>query len=84
VDFWQQANLVRDRETLSKFLLAASRNFKEHPEGWENGDMSSFLEAMSGWIADCDEVFRRSGDPIPSDESWATIAKVVAAARVYE
>jgi hypothetical protein len=84
VDFWQEANSVNDREALSNFLLSAARDFTDNPEGWENADISALLEAMSAWVSDCDEVFRRSGKPLPSGETWATVAKLVAAARVYE
>lgn len=84
MDYWVKANSVRDQETLSEFLLAASRDFSENPEGWENRDISSFLEAMSAWVAECEGAFRRSGTPLPSTDSWATVAKAVAAARIYE
>jgi hypothetical protein len=84
VDFWREARDVRGKEALADFLSAAARDLQEHPEGWENGDLVSFLEAMSAWVSDCDGFFRRAGQSLPSDESWATVAKVIAAARVYE
>lgn len=84
MDFWEDANKVAGKESLSAFLLAASRDFSERPEDWENQDLASFLEAMSAWVSDCDGLFARLGEPVPSDESWAVVAKVVAAARVYE
>lgn len=84
VDYWQEANGVHGRRGLSAFLSAASRDFVENPEDWENADIPSFLEAMAAWVIDCDGFFRRNGESPPSDDVWATIAKVVAAARVYE
>ena len=84
MDYWVRANSVTDQISLSEFLLSASRDFSDHPEEWENRDISGFLEAMSAWVVDCAEVFRRGGSPIPSAEAWATVAKAVAAARIYE
>ncbi|WP_456300754.1 DUF7660 family protein [Streptomyces herbicida] len=84
MNFWQEAHSVHDRQSLSAFLAAVSRDFQEDPERWENREISTFLEAMAAWVMDCDEIFRRNGESIPSNEAWATVAKVVAAARIYE
>ncbi|WP_435847014.1 DUF7660 family protein [Streptomyces eurythermus] len=75
---------MHDRHGLSVFLSAASRDFRENPEGWENHNISTFLEAMAAWVIDCDEFFRRNGGSLPSDDAWAAVAKIVAAARIYE
>ncbi|MFJ6539130.1 hypothetical protein ACIQMP_00675 [Streptomyces sp. NPDC091385] len=84
MNFWQDAWNVHNRNELSSFLAAASRDFAENPEAWENSDIASFLEAMGAWVQDCDGVFVRNGEPLPSADAWATVAKAVAAARVYE
>jgi hypothetical protein len=84
MDFWREAQSVQVREDLSAFLLAASRDFRENPGNWENRSISDFLEAMSAWVLDCDEFFRARGESFPPDDTWPTVAKLVAAARVYE
>ncbi|MFJ5780225.1 hypothetical protein [Streptomyces sp. NPDC093094] len=84
MEFWTEALAVCEKEELSMFLSAAARDLEENPDDWENRDLVSFLEAMSAWVADCDGFFERAGQNPPSSEGWATVAKIVAAARVYE
>ncbi|QHC32599.1 DUF7660 family protein [Streptomyces sp. HF10] len=84
MNYEEEAGRVRDRQSLTDFLSAASRDFVENPEGWENRDIATFLESMAAWISDCDGFFRRKGELPPSDEVWVALAKVIAAARIYE
>jgi hypothetical protein len=84
MDFWAEARAVHEKEDLSAFLSAAARDLEMNPDGWENRDLVSFLEAMSAWVSDSDGFFRRAGQNPPSGDGWSTVAKVVAAARVYE
>lgn len=45
--------------------------------GWENPDLSSYLEAMAAWIEDM-------GDRLPTSPTWATFHDILSAAKIYE
>ncbi|MEQ9846693.1 DUF7660 family protein [Pectobacterium brasiliense] len=47
---------ISSKDDLVKLISALARDFKENPDGWENKDLSSYLEAVAimdrrhGWI----------------------------------
>ncbi|WP_442857041.1 DUF7660 family protein [Arthrobacter sp. YN] len=57
---------------------------RQDPEGWENADLESFLEAMSAWTRDMDGYFMNRGEPVPDVPSWQLFAQMLLAAKIYE
>jgi hypothetical protein len=57
----------------------------EDSSTWDNSDLSSFLEALSGWIGDCDGYYKNTGSNIdPDSPSWQLFADALQAAKIYE
>ena len=58
---------------------------QEDPTTWENSDLSSFLEAMSAWLDDCDGFYQNQGSSVDSSKpTWELMAHALQAAKSYE
>jgi hypothetical protein len=74
------ADDARAASTESKRTVEGKLNLS--PRGWENGTISSFLEAMLAWAA-ADST--QTGKPcIPDEPSWQLFAMVLYAGKRYE
>ena len=67
-------------------LIALIRELSsEDTSKWENSDLGSFLEALSGWVGDCDVYYKKTGSDLdPDSPSWQLFADALQAAKVYE
>lgn len=67
-------------------LITLIRDLSSEDEtAWDNSDLSSFLEALSGWIGDCDGYYKNIGSGIdPNSPSWQIFADALQAAKIYE
>lgn len=74
---------IDSREDLARFVDEMQRSLREGQQ-WENRDLSSFLEAMAGWITDMDGYFENIGECCPDQPTWQTFAQILAAATIYE
>ena len=45
----EQVDLIKTREDFVAFLDGLYREFKQHPETWENSNLEFFLEALAAW-----------------------------------
>ena len=73
---------IQTREELASLItnLATQDTSK-----WENGDLSSFLEALGAWINDCDGYYTNRESTInPNKANWQLIADALQAASIYE
>lgn len=75
---------VNSRIEFVTFLQAFREDLKHNPEKWENGDLSSFLEAMAAWIEDMEGFYLNQNRPVPDQPTWNVLAEILLAARVYE
>lgn len=57
---------------------------RDHPDSIENRELHAFLEGAAGWTADMDGYFQNRGEDTPAQPTWALVAKIFTAARVYE
>jgi hypothetical protein len=48
----EQADRVKTREHLARFIGALRRDLKADPGDWQNDDPGSYLDAMQGWVQD--------------------------------
>lgn len=80
----EQARAVRSREDLVAFLEALAADYGTDPSGWTNGDLPSFLTAMSAWSEDMEGFYANGGEDIASLPVWRVVADILMAARVYE
>jgi len=75
---------IKRREDLVAFVEELGQDLKDHPDSWENPDLSRFLDALARWIEDSDGYYENRGVPIPQMPEWKTFAEMLAAARIYE
>lgn len=75
---------IKTREELSEFIVQLSRDLQNNKEDWENPDLPSFLEAMSGWVDAMDGYYKNKGEAMPRDVPWNIFANILYAAKVYE
>lgn len=53
------------------------------PATWENVSLPRYLEAMAGWLQDCEGYYANQGLPFPED-GWEVMRDALQAATVYE
>lgn len=75
---------VRTTAEFVRFLITLARSRREEPEVWENDSVDRLLEAWAAWVEDMDGYFQARGEPVPQQPSWAFVAQMLLAARVYE
>lgn len=75
---------VGGRELVIRVLADLSRELESgRSAGWENDTLASYLEAMAGWLEDCDGFYANQGRPLPTNP-WEILADALRAARIYE
>ena len=79
-----RAEDVTDRASLVAFVNELSLALRAAPQSSENPTVERYLEALSAWIDDMDGYFLNRGKPVPSEPTWALVAAMLDAARVYE
>ena len=75
---------IETRQDFGTFLSSLRADLADHPNDWENGDLESFLEALSAWVEGMDSFYANIGSDVPERPTWRTFAEMLAAARVYE
>lgn len=75
---------VSSKDGLVKLILAIAKDLKDNPDGWENKDLGSYLEAIASWIEDMDGYYENTNQPLPKDTNWKVFADILMAAKVYE
>jgi hypothetical protein len=53
------------------------------PANWDNKTLPDYLEALAGWLNDCEGYYRSRGVPVPWN-GWEVMAAAMRAATVYE
>lgn len=75
---------IQGREDFVNFVRALLADHKSHPNAWENGDLTSYLEALAAWVADMDGYYKSKGESVPDQPTWKTLGQIMLAATVYE
>jgi hypothetical protein len=75
---------VNSRERLARFIVALHADLVADPQSWQNVNLESFLEAMSGWVEDMEGYYRNAGEPFDGTLSWSMVAQILLAAKSYE
>jgi hypothetical protein len=79
-----QLQLLHSREDLAALIRSLADDFRRKPEEWENGDLTSYLEAMAAWVDDSDGYHRNRGEAVPDQATWKALGQILLAAKVYE
>jgi hypothetical protein len=83
--FYEWSDNIASDVEFAEFADALVRNYREHPEEWENCSLGSFLEAIAG-VASGLQGYCENWD-VPFDLSrpgWPVFAHVLLTARGYE
>lgn len=80
----EQANGIKTREDLARFVNELCKEYTEAPNSWENDTLQLFLAALAAWIEDMDGYYINQSQPVPATPEWKTLAQMLAAARYYE
>lgn len=92
MDLNQLIEKVNSKETFLEFVRALAADWEEErrlekeippkpysagANGWENGSIGAFLDAMQAWASD-------SGERVSSQPDWKTFARILYAGKFYE
>jgi hypothetical protein len=81
----ERAAAVRTRADFAAFVQLLLRNYREHPEEWENATLDAFLGGLCGFADGMEGYYANIGVPVnPDAPSWRVVADTLLAARVYE
>ncbi|MDR3360773.1 MAG: hypothetical protein LBO20_09060 [Bifidobacteriaceae bacterium] len=53
-------------------------------DGWDNQDLSVFLEAWAAWLYDMEGYYLSIGEEPPQGPTWSFLADQIRAATMYE
>ena len=84
MDLKQQAANVQTRQELAAFVLALANDYETRSDQWENDQLPLYLNAMAAWIDDMDGFFQNRGEAAPDQPTWALLASILLAAKIYE
>lgn len=75
---------VLDQKSFAEFVALMAQEFSESGDQWENKDLQSFLDAMSGWIESMDGYYLNTGQAYDEKNvTWKTFADIMWAATMY-
>lgn len=75
---------IETREDLATFVELLRLDYERDPDGWENSDVASFLEALAAWTADMPGYFETRGLDPTDVPLWRLVGMMLLAARSYE
>jgi hypothetical protein len=77
----------RLRKTFISFvysLVDYYKTAKDDRNEWENDTIDTYLSALAGWVGDMEGAYQFKGEEVPQDVNWNLIARMLAAATIYE
>lgn len=84
-DLKNKANSVNDQSSLAEFVRELADEFTRNPDGWQNGDLESFLRSMPSWINGIDGYYENTGQSYnEKNVSWNIFADILFASTMYE
>ncbi|MGN4425334.1 DUF7660 family protein [Bacillus cereus group sp. MYBK30-1] len=84
MDIAEYLEHVNSKEDLLKFIIYLQKDFKENKEEWENVEVENYLEALNGWLGDCEGFYMNFEEKMPENIPWKFIAQMLLAAAYYE
>jgi hypothetical protein len=84
-DFVTSAEAVSGRADFAAFVWNLLRNFRSHPEAWENNELESFLHGLARFVESVDGYYRFWSVPVDAEEpTWRNFAEILVGARVCD
>ncbi len=75
---------IKTRQHLAEFIIMLLNDYKENKDLWENIDIPTFLEAMSGWVEDMHGYYKNKDLPFSEDQPWKMFAEILYSATYYD
>ena len=76
------AGKIQTLDDLIGLIGELRADLTQHPHGWENQTLQSFLEAMQAWMDDVRPQIDAEEQSLKSE--WELFARILLAARIYE
>lgn len=80
----EQLKHIETRDDFVVFMQNLLRDWRQHPEQWENVTLEAYLEAIAAWVQDMDGYYCNRGEPLPKHLTWRNVGEILLAGRVYE
>ena len=80
----EQVEEIETREDLVAFIEQLRSDHEEHPEGWGNSDLASFLDGLAGWTDDMAGYLENRGLETGDIPVWRLFGMMLLAAAAYE
>ena len=77
-------NIVETKEQFLTFVRSLKVSFQDEPNAWENGSIDSYMEGILGWTTDFEGAYKYRGEVLPNHIDWKFIARMLAAASIYD
>jgi hypothetical protein len=81
----ERAKGILTKEDFTAFLHLLVRNFREHPEEWENATLEPYLQGFCGFAEGIEGYYSNIGVGADMKKpGWRVFADMLLAARIYE
>lgn len=77
-------NKIQSKEEFVDFIYQLRDGYRMNPPRWQNDTIESFLGGMAGWVEDLEGAYRFKNEAVPVEINWNFIARLLAAAAVYD
>ena len=75
---------ISSKTDLADFVSALRLDLEVNPGEWENPSLERFLSAMEDWIRSMDNYYVNTGQKVPLDPTWRTLADILYASKMQE
>jgi len=83
-DLYEFAKKVNSRKDFIEFTASLAEHYRVKRDEWENIEMESFLQGLSGFSQDMDGYYKNMGEVVNVDViTWRMAAQMLLAATVY-
>ena len=79
-----QIENLNTKEDFVIFLELLVKDLRNNPNGWENNNLESYLEAAASWTEDMEGYYENNNLSLPQDVNWKVFANILIAATMYE
>jgi hypothetical protein len=80
-----RAEAIQSKADFASFLQLLLRNYRDHPNEWENNTLERFLEAMGGFVDGLDGYYSNIKMEVDlTKPGWRVFADILLAGRVYD
>ncbi len=83
-DLFDYVRTINSRDDFIYFIQSLNADYRMKREEWENDDLESFLEGLSGFTQSIDGYYKNRGDVVDIETiTWRMLAEILLAATVH-